>query len=242
MSDRLDLFYLIVGTRRTGTTLLCELLKDAGAGLPYEYLGTEEYPFIDSWAAYAARIREAQPGAVAGLKCMWGHFDMLVGNNALMADGDLTPALALDRLIAAMDTPNVRFIYLTRHDKVRQAVSAERARQTTQWHLWDETWEPVAHTMPYQPQRITREIQWYLEAERRWQRYFQTRGVQPLWLVYEQLVADLSGTFARVADWLGLSLDMPPVRMQKMAGPDSERVVQRYKRDHPVAMEAMAWC
>ena len=154
--------YLVCATPRSGSTLLCEMLRATGvAGTPLEHFEIlrhsslprqpREYfdgvaepgvlellapldpgrPSEEPAAAWAERIlREgATPNGAWGGKLMWGHVeDLLVRARELggLAGADL--ATVLHALLG-----DVRLVFVTRVDKVAQAVSLWRAVQTQRW-------------------------------------------------------------------------------------------------------------
>src|SRR5579871_6914730 len=111
--------YLICGTPRSGSFLLCEALKSSGlAGKPEEYFWRDDEPFwrerwgVSGYAGYlAAALQEGStPNGVFGAKIMWAYFtgDIAPKLRSIPAYRDL-PLCAL--LPAAF--PNLRYIYIT---------------------------------------------------------------------------------------------------------------------------------
>lgn len=67
------------------------------------------------------------------------------------------------------------------------------------------------------------------------QEFFSEAGIVPLTVVYEDFVADFEATVRRVLDFLEIpgrdSVDIPPMRLQKLADDTSEEWVQRFRRE-----------
>jgi LPS sulfotransferase NodH len=134
--------YILCATPRSGTTLLCDLLKATGvAGRPNSYFRIQnragwalewgvprtgfasDEGFERAYLAAMRRVAAADTG-VFGLRLMWGSttemFAQLARRYPDLADG---PA----RLAAAFGPP--LYIHVSRQDKIAQAVSRLRAEQ-----------------------------------------------------------------------------------------------------------------
>ena len=127
--------YLICATPRSGSFLLCEALINTGiAGNPGEYFWQGDEPTwaerwnVSSYAGYLAKAIEqgTTPNGVFGAKMMWGYFDDFIGKVRHIAPYAEAP---LPRLLP-MVFSNLHYIWITRRDKVRQAVSHWKALQT----------------------------------------------------------------------------------------------------------------
>ena len=150
--------YLLCGTPRTGSTLLCGLLQSTNvAGRPESYFRVpDEQTWANRWRLprrpdgtfnYHDYIRAAiatgtTPNGVFGARVMWGTLDEIVTRLSsvypLLAGADLQ---LLTRAFGSL-----RFVYLWRADIVAQAVSWVRAEQTHFWQDGDESLQS------YQPQ------------------------------------------------------------------------------------------
>ena len=144
MADPLS--YLLCGTPRTGSTLLCGLLASTGvAGRPQSYFrqpdeqacarrlgvpvagdGSFDYPSF----VRAARTSGSTPNGVFAARVMWGTMHRIV-------DG-LAPAGGRRNLDVLADAFGpLRLVHLRRDDVVGQAVSWARAEQTGYWQDGD---------------------------------------------------------------------------------------------------------
>lgn len=211
--------YVICATPRSGSTLLCHLLRASGvAGWPESWFrGADRAGYATDWGVaargpdYAAAVLRAGrgPNGVFGLRLMW---DSLV-EEELAALGPL------------------RFIWLRRQDLVAQAISRHRAEVSGTWHLgFEEAAQPVEPA--YDRARIAH---WMAEAVRdnlAWQGWFSGRGITPLCLTYEAL-ADDPGTVAQtVLDHLGLVAAAPLVAgNRRMADAQSAAWVRRFRAE-----------
>jgi LPS sulfotransferase NodH len=197
--------YLVCGTPRSGTWLLCALLASTRvAGRPHEYFwtGTEE-PAMKAWetttfAEYVRAVLAAgtTPNGVFGAKVMWGSMPNLIGR--LRASD-----AAREREVLEAVLPNPRFVWVRRQDTVAQAVSWSKAIQTGHWHHWD----PPATIEPRfdlaQIDALVEEIDAHGEA---WRRWFSNNDIDPLEVRFEELVSEQDRVVRRLLDALGIEL------------------------------------
>jgi LPS sulfotransferase NodH len=120
---------VILSTPRSGSTYLCQLLHNAGLCTAHEYLQREHYlPLLaERWGSLdGGRV---QPGRyIAALE---GHRTSDSGVLGINLHGS-----HLQRFVAALpfcSAENVKYVWLQRRDKLRQAVSFGIAKQTGQW-------------------------------------------------------------------------------------------------------------
>ena len=217
--------YILCATPRSGSTLLCSLLRSSGvAGQPESWFRRQDradwardWGILRGdggfdWDVYLKAALAAGTGAngVCGLRLMWNMLGELVA--------DLGGAEVADQaaLLARMFGP-LRFIHLGRRDLVAQAVSRHRAEASGIWHLGIEEAEH-----PAAPSYDFARIDGYLrEAEAdnaRWEGWFAANRIAPLRVGYEDLAADPVASAEGVLAYLGLAAAGPlhsPVR--KMA-------------------------
>jgi LPS sulfotransferase NodH len=203
--------YVLCGTPRTGSTLLCSLLSSTGVlGRPESYfrepdevawatrfgLATEGGDVRDYRAfVKAARSAGTSSNGVFGVRIMWGSL-------ARMIDG-------LGRVPGKSDLPILEevlgpltFVHLRREDIAAQAVSWCRAEQTGYWQRGDvvarEPHQDIAHM------RLLMET--IREHNAAWRAWFDAQGVEPHTVAYEQLVADRRRVVRGIAAKLAVEL------------------------------------
>jgi trehalose 2-sulfotransferase len=232
--------YLVASTQRSGSTLLCELLKATGvAGRPEEYFqrsrvtglpdqpreyfaGVEDpavlalLPPLDpgtperEFDFRAVRRAGTTPNGVFGAKLMWSHM------------GDLRCRLrgrALEDVFGEL-----RYIQVVRRDKVAQAVSLWTAIQTQSWRDGD-----AAHTEPvYSSAAIRHLVGRLTEQERAFTTWLEDRDT--IRIVYEEFAQAPAET---VADLLGVAVSEPAMRRQ--SGGRSQEWIARYTTERSVA-------
>ena len=204
--------YVLCGTPRTGSTLLCGLLSSTGVlGHPESYFrGPDEarwaeqfgLPTADGRAldfrAFATRAREAgsTPNGVFGVRIMWGSLDRPL--HGLAHSSGSSDLAVLERALGPL-----AFVHLRRDGLLEQAVSWCRAEQTGSWQHGD-----VASGSPQLDlDRLLGIRNTILAHNAAWQAWFQAQAIEPLVVTYEEVVGDPG---AAVADIAGhVSVEMP---------------------------------
>jgi LPS sulfotransferase NodH len=235
---RPTLSYFICSTPRTGSSLLQDALYDTRiAGKPREYFDEHyEQLWIDrlgitSDADYVEKVRDlTTPNGVFGLKIFWFQLEFLVAKLSRI-HGRAEP----DFDLLDQEFPNLRFIFLTREDKVRQAISWVKAHQTQMW--WSIPEAPGNRTTPQEEPtfdfaELDLRVRFLTELDSTWLAYFEKRGVEPLRIEYEEFIRSYEPTVFSVLRYLGLSLpegmSLPKPRMQKQSDEINEEWFRRY--------------
>jgi LPS sulfotransferase NodH len=216
--------YIICTSPRSGSTLLCTMLAATGrAGRPCSFFHQPD--FMREWAeAWGLQATESMPadaqeaaylGATAAAgRCGTGVFGMRLQEPYLALLGGMLarrfPSLANDRERLRAAFGPLRYVHLTRADKVAQAVSLVRARQTGLWHRHADGSERErsgqAADPVYDAAAIRTEVEALTRADRSWRRWFQHQAIEPLPIGYEALADDPVGTAARLCGALGIAL------------------------------------
>jgi LPS sulfotransferase NodH len=213
--------YVICTSPRSGSTLLCKLLAATGvSGNPDSYfhrpaiahwvadLGMALDPALSERALLEAIFREAvAQGTLAtrifGLRLQRHSFDFFTEKLAVLHPGHASDA---ERFRAAFG--RTLFVHLTRRDKVEQAVSYVKAKQTGLWHKAPDGAELERLSPPQEPAYDAGEIQARFEEvtahDRDWMQWFAASDIAPLRIVYEELAADPMKALRAVLDRLGL--------------------------------------
>ena len=231
--------YLVCATARSGSSLLCEALNDTGiAGRPWEYFYDVHEPM---WRArwqvapdapfdeYLARALEeaATPNGVWAAKVMMGYLRDLtrrLRGIARLPDGE---GSAFELLSEAF--PNLRWVWITRRNKVRQAVSLARAIQTQAWV----SGMPSVRSPEYDFAEIDRLLQVVTLHDAGWEELFSAHSITPFAVVYEDFVRRYERTALDLLDFLEIprpaGLDIPPPKILKKQADDlTEQWVERF--------------
>ncbi|WP_181168779.1 Stf0 family sulfotransferase [Mesorhizobium sp. B2-4-17] len=248
--------YIICGTPRTGSTLLCKLLASTRtAGDPHSFYRRRDMSeWVEDWklpgrdtmgelefnVAYLnAAIIAGKGGAgkggtdVFGLRLMRENLDEL---SAIL--DQIFPGLASDRARFEMAFGRVLYIHLSRENKLAQAVSLVKARQTGLWHVAPDGTEIERVGLPEQPQydfqRIKAELTELEAYDRAWNRWFAEQGITPLRVGYERLSADPAAALLGICEALGVRApnaeDVRP-GVAKLADETSLDWMRRYHLD-----------
>jgi LPS sulfotransferase NodH len=225
--------YLVCATPRSGSTLLCEMLRATGrAGQPLEHFeilrhsslprqpreyfsertstpvldllaplqpGTPSVEAPEAWWSRIVREGSSENGVWGG-KIMWGHVEDFLGRAREL------PGLAGADLGTVLETllSGPRLIFVTRADKVAQAVSLWRALQTQAWR--DE--DAALHGDPvYDFEAIDHLARQVREHEARWRDWCSQSGCQTVDIPYERLEQAPRETIAGILESLGLATD-----------------------------------
>jgi LPS sulfotransferase NodH len=202
--------YVVCSTPRSGSTLLCRLLKSTGvAGFPMEYFNRHRHlPAlrkrfgVSQMGEVARRLRETRtsPNGCFGFKAHYDQF-LQLGRKA-----------NLDELF-----PNLRYILIDRLDLLEQAVSYSRALQTGAWQSTDSARaEPVLDH-----QHVVEALEYIANRKQMWSTFFALTGLSFHRLTYEELCRNPQRAVDGVIDFLGLeggtSVDLSdaPTRIQR---------------------------
>ena len=241
-------FYFICGTPRSGSTLLCKLLELAGCGRPRSYfrrqsirriadeLGIEHEANLESVEVsrlYLDGIRaQGERGTgLFGLRIMYENLgDML----ALLAR--LHPDMQSPQQLIASEFGQPLYIYLSREDKVVQAVSLFKAEQTGLWHIAADGSE-IERTgdhqdAVYDADRIAILVDEIARHDREWQQWFPLQGIEPLRLTYEHLTSRPQSDLQIVLDALGRDISAIgaiATPTGKLGDRQSAEWIERYK-------------
>jgi trehalose 2-sulfotransferase len=203
--------YVLCGTPRTGSTLLCSLLCSTGIlGRPESYF---REPDEVAWATrfvlateggrvrdYRAFVNSAlsagtSENGVFGARIMWGSLErMIEGLGRVPWKRDL---LILEEALGPLT-----FVHLQREDIAAQAVSWCRAEQTGYWQQGDAVTQE-----PYQDTAQTRLLMETIrEHNAAWRAWFDAQGVEPHTVTYEQLVSNRRCVVQSIAAELSVEL------------------------------------
>ena len=122
-------------------------------------------------------------------------------------------------------------MFVTRRDKVRQAVSLWKAIQTWSWST--EQRGPESHPLVYSEAAIDHLIRDIHAHESGWRAYFRSCGVRPLTVIYEDFVERYGETIREILRSIGVGgaaeLEIAPPRRRQQADELSEEWIDRYR-------------
>ena len=198
----------------------------------------------EPYPEYLAQVlrQGTTPNGVFGAKVMWGYLDDFVSNLRTIPQ---YRDLAVPDLLAQV-FPNLHYIWISRKDKMRQAISLWKALQTWTWRQEEHT--PVTgaphhpRTLLFNFQAIDYLVRQIETHEAAWQHYFSSNGIQQYTIVYEEFAAHCEETALGILQYLNIPLPQNLVfaqrRMKQQADTLSEEWAQRYlqiKREQAAA-------
>lgn len=229
--------YFICFTVRSGSTLLCQLLAETNlAGKPQEHFHHNLSPdkpqgdVIPDYQAYIDGLFDqwTTPNGIWGAKIGGGQWNNFI-RHVKSIDGNQDKS-AHESLHQAF--PNLQYIWLTRRNKIRQAVSHWMAITSGRW----ESYNPATNPEPeYKFEAIDYLAQELLFREAVWADYFAKHKITPHTIVYEDYVRDTDKTVRDIFDFLEIDVpegfSVPQPRHERLANSLSEEWVQRYREE-----------
>lgn len=226
--------YIICTSPRSGSTLLCSLLKNVGiAGRPDSHF---HEPSLISWLdAYRLREHEFETrldalktvftltlehgkgtSEIFALRLQRHSFAFFAEQLAV-----LYPSIDDDKSRIEAAFGRTLFVYLTRENKLDQAISYVKAQQTGLWHMAPDGTELERLAEPqelrYDGAAISAQIDEFIQMETDWEGWFANEQIKPLRVTYDELSSAPYATLARVLHAIGLESEEPFERTPPVA-------------------------
>lgn len=240
--------FMICTQQRSGSWLLSEALEHTGvAGRPKEYyLELYEKEWTTKWGTltseeYLSQVLRAgtTPSGIFSIKVHWYQFELMIPKLRQIprcSSGGVNDALA-------NAFPNLKYVWLKRLNKPRQAISHFRAIKSGQW------WKIEGH---HGARNSASDFQLDFDEVRRlenfavlqdasWQKFFTDAGIEPLVITYEDLMQSLEGALMRLFSQLGI--DLPPEtklhspRLKRQSDGLTEQWLEKYLQEKKRAPE-----
>jgi len=246
--------FFVCATPQSGSSLLSEALEFTMiAGRPREYF---EPAYEKDWCARLGVSADTQyvekflaagttPNGVFGAKVHWHQFVHLRAKLRLIQGG-----VASDLELLRRTFPDLKYVFLTRRDRIRQAVSYDRAIRSGVWWSVSANAYPQTSVPPSAPaplfafEKIDDWVTRLTEFESNWRRYFKRIGVEPFEVAYEDLVENHESTVHAILRYLDLPISearsIAPPRLRKQADEVTEEWVQRYRELKQCSLEGEA--
>ncbi|WP_085907575.1 Stf0 family sulfotransferase [Kiloniella majae] len=242
--------YIICTSPRSGSTLLCKLLTATGkTGNPNSHF---HVPEIASWIKdygilvenyeseqdilmaifTAAKKRGTSLSDLFGLRLQRGSFLFFMEKMKV-----LYPGLSSDLKRIKTAFGNTLFIYLTRENKLDQAVSFVKAEQTGLWHLAPDGTELERLSEPqpifYDEIEIKRRFDEFTLFDQEWKLWFEKEGIEPLKVTYDELSVNPKAVLSEILIKLGVGQSMVKgidVPVAKLADGINQEWTERFLR------------
>ncbi|CDX34390.1 Stf0 sulfotransferase [Mesorhizobium sp. ORS 3359] len=246
--------YIICGTPRTGSTLLCDLLTSTKkTGAPHSFYRRQDIAeWAEEWGlpdrgtmsgldfdvAYLnAAIAAGKGGTdIFGLRLMRENLDEL---SAIL--DRIHPGLPSDKARFEKAFGRVLYLHLSREDKLAQAVSLIKAEQTGLWHVAPDGTEIERVGPPGEPrydfQRIRGEVGELEAYDTAWNMWFAQQHIAPLRIGYERLAGNPAAMLISICVALGVQPpDTDDIRpgVAKLSDATSLDWMRRYRLDAAV--------
>lgn len=247
MSDK-NVSYIICATPRSGSTLLCDLLTDTDkAGCPNSFFSDDFFTewankfnlSVDSWSG-ENEFDHSYLDAVINK----GKGNSSVFGMRLMCESVLSLSERLKSFYPESKTDyyrfqsafgNIKYIHLSREDKVAQAVSRLRAEQSGLWHIHSDMTErerlKTGHSPVYDFNKLSAFINQLEENDLAWSNWFIQQGIEPLHISYEELSTNPHVTLKSILSYIGIEFNIGSSitpRTARMANEESNEWIARY--------------
>lgn len=251
-----DRILVIASVERTGSTLLCSVLRATGvAGNPIEYANIHTRNFVRLADELGAPRLRAGRRTIGRLRRAAGRYPWR--DASWFEDGSF--AEYLRAVAAARATANgvfgmkvhwnqyrqhlldlgldagswgapVSWVRLTRRNEVAQAVSFVRASQTRSWNSNME----VRAGASYDADAIEAALGRIADENASWDRYLASIGADPLHATFEDLIGDLDGTVRRILATVSAEATVVPApTTEQQSGSSSRGWIERFLSERP---------
>jgi LPS sulfotransferase NodH len=159
---------------------------------------------------------------------MWNYFPAMLKSLQELPE---YRAMETPQLMDAL-FPKVHYIWMIRRDKVRQAVSWAKAAQTDVY-AWSQGDPPAPKREPsFDFEFVDQLYNLIIEGEAGWRTFFETCGVRPFRVEYEELVKAYEPTALRILEYMKIpypkNLVFGERRLRKQADDLNEAWTEKY--------------
>jgi LPS sulfotransferase NodH len=233
--------YLICCTQRCGSNFIASgLINSKIAGNPNEFFvgHVRKVLGIDYDMLEIKRLisETMTPNGVFGVRIMWRDFLELI--DKLQQDSKYKEMSAA-RIMSTI-FPNLHYIYLTRKDKVRQAISYSKARQTNEYY---QTIDGMTEGHPtrtptdklkFRFKEIHRYANNFFQQDENWRQYFRDNDIHTFSVIYENLVEKYEQTIIELLKYMKIEIPDEKTQIQshlvKQADSISDKWIRKYHR------------
>ncbi|MBX2867193.1 MAG: Stf0 sulfotransferase family protein [Acidiferrobacterales bacterium] len=216
-----NISYIICSTPRSGSTLLCDLLKSTQiAGRPDSFFMDTFYTDwgayfnidVDCWRSsnqfnlpYLEAVLEEGVGdtGVFGMRLQWESLNALASRLRSLFSSN-----ANDREVFYSVFEATHYIHLSRDDKIAQAVSLCKAEQTGLWHRNPDGSErerlKKGDAPVYGFKALSRYFKLLEQQDSMWIDWFAQQGIHPVTVTYEELSENPQPTLEKILYALNL--------------------------------------
>lgn len=233
-----NLSYAIISVPRSGSTLLCNLLRSTDlAGLPAEHLRDH--------AAILARNCRFNP--IRYMKITMTHNTTA---NGVFGTKIISHFLATYRrkdlnIDAFLNQHFSKYIFLIREDKVAQAVSIFLAQKTAIYHIFNNEEKQKYHKKleeinldDIDLKEIDKRYNFICQQEKYLEKFCQDNKIEPLIIKYEELVEKPYKHISDILNYLGIKKHKVDLNIQtnlkKTQSSLSTQIIQKFKDNYQI--------
>jgi LPS sulfotransferase NodH len=231
--------YLACATHRSGSNLLCQSLWHTElCGYPQEFFSPTRASKIageycldadpdSDYRGYVAElvVKRVSPNGVFGAKIMWSHLEPFLIKLREASESDV------DLLTTTF--PNLRYLWIRRDDKLRQAISMWKAKQTKVYNSLQGKAKTGSSVEPeYDFHEIGKIKRRFEEEDASWGRFFTFNGIEPVEIHYEDFAQNHEARTLEIlremAIDVGGQFQVKPLTYSKLANATNEEWRERY--------------
>jgi LPS sulfotransferase NodH len=245
---RVSRLLAIASVERTGSTLLCSILRGTqAAGTPIEYLNIQTDNFARfrqrhgvprlKWYLRPIGLMRTRMGRRFPWRnvhwfttASWRRYLVAIADERATANGVFGIKMHWQDLNVEFWQAPVSWVRITREDEIRQAISFVRADQTESWN----SSMAIKREPVYDAAAITRALNRIQHENDQWSQYFTDHGITPLHITYEQLTRDTESTIRSIMDFIGAPVDrVPAATTRSQSDGINTEWAARFLADHP---------
>lgn len=239
--------YLVCATHRSGSNLVCQALWHTDlCGRPQEFFSPtraehiakehqlESDPAID-YPSYLRELTRARttPNQVFGGKIMWAHLKHFRAATL----GDQPQSTTDAQLLRQVFGADLRCIWARREDKLRQAISMWKAKQTNIYNSIQSSasQRPEPANQPeFDYDEISKIVARFEKEDAAWQNFFEENAFPYQAVTYETFVDRYQEETRELAEFLGIDVPddfkVAPTTYTKLADSTNDDWYQRYQQ------------
>lgn len=185
--------------------------------------------------------RSRTSNGVAGFKIMWEQVRRLARKLGYPANSERFGFHDFSTLLPETTC----FIWLTRRERVRQAVSLVKAVQSQCWISAEQERFEGFYVFDYVA--LARTMQMLEEHDAMWREFFERNAIEPLKVVYEDVVHDRRAQLQRIADFVGYPIEavcgVSDVNYRQQSEALNELWVERFEhiRSQGTGLRSLYW-
>ncbi len=242
-------FYFICSNRRSGGTLLCDILQQLNvAGYPAEYFNPypqtaayrKEYVGAKAEKEFISKLIEKSTtlNGVCGTKLHSYEIPTLLEK---IAAENLVNTQSIETVRGKIEArfPNPKYIRVLRKNKIRQAISLYKALSSKLW--WEFTEQPPMYqqietpntNFEYNFEKIRECLVLVQKDDTVWEHFFTYNQIEPLVVYYEDFITDHVEGTKKILAYLGLPTDIsiPEPRTRKQSDETSLEWEKRFRKE-----------